>query len=87
MAVRAKFRVGKKIEFLGGSKVVDGKYEACTTHTIYLSPVSGGSAEDKAFHTATPSGNIELVTVNEQAAADLILGESYYVSFEKAPSE
>lgn len=53
--------------------------------TIELCPVTGGSEENKAFFDATPSGNIKLGTVNQDAAAAFELGAEYYVDFTPAP--
>lgn len=52
--------------------------------TINLNPVSDGSAENKAFFEATPSGRIELGTINEDAARQFELGKSYFVDFTPA---
>lgn len=49
--------------------------------TIKLSPVTGGSEENKQFYAATPSGTIELGTLNQQATDQFELGAEYYVDF------
>lgn len=49
--------------------------------TIKLNPVTSGSDENKAFFEATPSGSIELGTINADAAAAFDLGKEYYVDF------
>jgi hypothetical protein len=54
------------------------------TQTIKLTPVVGGSEENEAFYEATPSGSIDLMTVNEEAAKNFELGKSYYVDFTPA---
>lgn len=54
------------------------------TQTIKLTPVVGGSEENKAFYEATPSGSIELMTVNEETAKSFELGKYYYVDFTPA---
>jgi hypothetical protein len=51
------------------------------TQTIKLTPVTSGSEENKAFYEATPSGSIEIMTVNEEVAKNFELGKSYYVDF------
>ena len=50
-------------------------------HSIKLLPVTDGSSENKLFYEATPSGIIELGTVNEAAAKCFELGKSYYIDF------
>jgi hypothetical protein len=54
------------------------------TKTIKLTPVTSGSEENKAFYEATPSGSIQLLTLNEEAAKNFELGKSYYVDFTPA---
>jgi len=49
--------------------------------TIKLTPVTSGSEENKVFFEATPVGNIELGTVNAEAAKTFELGKSYYIDF------
>lgn len=52
--------------------------------TIKLTPVTSGSGENKSFYEATPSGSIELGTVNEAAAKSFELGKAYYIDFTPA---
>lgn len=54
-------------------------------HTIKMSPVSGGSEENKAFWSATPGGTIEFNSVNDRAVGQFEIGKEYYVDF--APAE
>lgn len=88
-AVRAKFTVSR-IELTPGSRYVgkdgDGRslYESCTMYTIYLHPVTGGDSENEKFFASTPSGEIKLGTVNEEAAKSFYLGKPYYVEFTPA---
>lgn len=76
MTVRAKFKVNR-IERSSWGKGVE-------VQTIVLSPVTGGTDENKAFWQATPSGEIKLATVNAAAAAAFELDGEYYVEFTKA---
>lgn len=76
MSVRAKF----KCESIERSRWQDGK----EVHTVKLSPVYGGSEENKKFYAASPCGKIELGTLNPEAAAAFELGKSYYVDFTPA---
>jgi hypothetical protein len=87
--VRAKFRVSK-IELTPGSKFV-GKsettgapqYEATKLSTIYLYPVTGSSPDDEntRFFASTPSGEIKLGTVSDEAASQFELNKEYYIDF------
>lgn len=80
MTVRAKFKVSEITRRPGfnGAKEVQ---------VIKLHPVTGGSDENKAFYAATPGGNIELGTVNAEAAGEFELGAEFYVDFTPAPAE
>jgi hypothetical protein len=77
MSVRAKFAV------VGIEKT---KYGQDVMQTIKLNPVSSGSEENKMFWRYSPSGRIELGTVNAEAAAEFELGGEYYIDFSKAPT-
>jgi hypothetical protein len=93
--VRAKFRV-EAIEITHQSgypeKTADGKvdYSKPVTRemrTIKASPVFGNgdpSHENTKFWQATPSGRVELGTVNAEAAAIFEVGKEYYVDFTPA---
>lgn len=52
--------------------------------TVRLEPVSSGSPENAAFYAATPSGQIELSTLNAEAGNQFELGQAYYIDFTKA---
>lgn len=54
------------------------------TQTIKLTPVIGNSEENNAFFDLTPSGTIELMTLNQEAAKYFELGKSYYIDFTAA---
>lgn len=78
MGVCAKF----KVDTITRSKHWDkSKGEI---HTIRLTPVTSGSDENAEFYAATPSGSIDLATVNQQAGEQFELGQEYYVDFTKA---
>ena len=74
--VRAKFTVIA----IERSKAYDGR----EVQTIKLRPVTDGSDENKEFFAYTPSGSIELGTVNAEAAGEFELGKQYYVDFTAA---
>lgn len=80
MSVRAKFRVDRIERSLHWDRT-KGEIQ-----TIVMSPVCDGSDENKRFYAATPSGQVNLGTVNGEAAAQFQLGEEYYVDFTPAKS-
>lgn len=67
--VRAKFKVQSVTETEGGLK------------TASLQPVSSGSPENAEFFKWTPSGSIQLGTINPAAAEQFKPGTSFYVDF------
>lgn len=71
LMTRAKFTVVSKTQTLDGFRV-------------HMLPVTSGSEENKAFYEWTPSGSIDLGTINPVAAEQLELGKEYYVDFTPA---
>ncbi|MDE2102608.1 MAG: hypothetical protein KGL39_35505 [Patescibacteria group bacterium] len=72
MSVRAKFKV-ESVEHTADSA------------NVKLSAVISGSEENKQFFRWTPSGGIQLSTVNKEAANRFEPGKEYYVDFTPAP--
>lgn len=72
MTVRAKFKVQSVTESEGGLK------------TANLSPVTSGSPENERFFKWTPGGQIQLGTINPDAAAQFVPGRQFYVDFTPA---
>lgn len=72
MTVRAKFRVSSISETSGNLK------------TIKLAPVIGGSPENEQFFKWTPSGEINLGTLNEEASKQFAVDQVFYVDFTPA---
>jgi hypothetical protein len=71
MSVRAKFRCHyKEKQFVGTEN---------ETALIRMSPVYGGSEENKEFFRATPCGDISFYTVNKAAAEQIEQGKDYYI--------
>ncbi len=68
MSVRAKFKVDQISAMEGGSR-------------IDLSAVMNGSPENEEFFKYTPSGKIQLSTVNPNAVAQFREGQEFYVDF------
>lgn len=50
---------------------------------IKLSPVTPKEGEDSIFGEATPSGQVEMLTVREDVADFFVPGKSYYLDFSK----
>ncbi len=80
MAVRAKFYVSEVKKSKNNWGGADG--ELLTT--IKLSPVSGGSEENKQFFRWTPAGSIDLGTVNPAVVDQFHIGDEFYVDFTPA---
>lgn len=74
MSIRAKFCVASVSGSADGSEIT-------------LNPVYTGSAENESFYAATPAGEIRLNVVNPAAAAQFIVGASFYVDFTRAEPE
>lgn len=69
MTIRAKFKVQSVTEQEGGLK------------TATLHPVTSGSPENAQFFKWTPSGQIQLGTINPAAAEQFVPGKEFYVDF------
>lgn len=79
MTVRAKFKVQSittRKHWQGDGLIGE----------VELTPVTGGSDENKAFYAATPGGSIKLATINEAALAQFPIGAEIYVDFTPAGS-
>jgi hypothetical protein len=72
MSVRAKF------------KVTSITYTEVNGAAVALSPVISGSKENEDFFKWTPSGEIRLSTINEDAAVQFKPGTQFYVDFTPA---
>jgi hypothetical protein len=91
MTVRAKFKV-QRVECMEhmrrAGKTADGtvRYERGELRTIVLAPVYSNdpASENAKFWAATPSGEIKLGTINEQAWGYFELGQEYYIDFVRA---
>lgn len=76
MSVRAKFKCTSKEANPHGNGDL-----------VRLDPVIDGSEENKRFYSYTPGGQIQLGTVNPQAAEQFEVGQEYYVDFHRASNE
>lgn len=78
MSVRAKFKVE--------SVTTRANWQRDKGHigTVRLVPVMDGSEENKRFYDATPSGAIELGTINQDALKQFEIGREFYVDFTPA---
>ena len=90
MSVRAKFQLNSyttSLQHVRYEPKADGSgpdfdrpvQKEC--RTLNLTPVKGDSPEDKAFWDATPTGSIQLGTVNPEAWKHFEIGKTYYVDF------
>lgn len=73
-SVRAKFTCTSKTEDLGD------------VGTAQFAPVTEGSEENEKFFRWTPSGHIQLGTINGAALAQFKVGAEYYIDFTPAKS-
>lgn len=79
MNVRAKF-ICQRLE--------NQKYQGGENTKIVLTAVTAyNSPEDKPFWDATPTGTIELSTVNQFAVKHFVPGKKYFIDFIEAPEE
>lgn len=81
MTVRAKFKVQ--------SITTSAHWQSDKGHigTVKLVPVMGGSEENKRFYEASPSGQIELGTINQAALEQFVIGKEFYVDFTLAEAQ
>lgn len=91
MAVRLKFRCHEVRKNAGtkdsGEKTEQGftKYVPCEVGGVKLAPIMGSDdAENKAFYQATPGGQIDFSTINEEALKQFEIGADYYITIERA---
>ena len=93
MSVRAKFKVDSFSSCLyQRTKDQTKSYSAENTEkvemrTVVLSPVHGNgdpNHENAKFWNATPSGRLELGTINPEAWEQFELGKEYYIDFTPA---
>jgi hypothetical protein len=78
MTVRAKFYVSEVKESLYQSQ------NSGTLTTIKLMPVVSGSEENKQFYRWSPSGSIDLGTVNPAVVEQFHIGDEFYIDFTPA---
>lgn len=91
MSVRAKFRLNSyttemHMRCLNPTAPRDEarRYEDVEKRTLNFTPVTNGSEEDKAFWDATPTGSLQLGTVNPAAWEQFEIGKTYYLDFTPA---
>lgn len=92
MSVRAKFKcVGFDATQQNFMNPETGKYDnVVELRTVRLQPVYGNgdpNHENTKFWNASPSGSIQLGTVNPAAWGAFELGAEYYVDFTPAPKD
>lgn len=84
--VRAKFRLNSYTAELHGRNAEDGSRTSVEKRTLNFTPVysSNGNDENKRFWDATPSGSLQLGTVNPDAWSQFEVGKEYYLDFTPA---
>lgn len=78
--VRAKFYVSEVKQ----SRTNWGSQEGELLTTVKLQPVTGNSEENKSFFRWTPSGSIDLGTVNPAVVEQFHIGDEFYIDFTPA---
>ena len=63
------------------------KIQTADGYRIKFSAVYGDGEEAKKFFKQTPSGALEMGTVNDAAAAMFVPGRRYYLDLTPAPAE
>lgn len=68
-----------------GTQPMNEVYEDCAQPTVKLVAQSDdGLPENRRYHSATPSGSVELTITNWAAAEFFELGHAYYLDFTPA---
>lgn len=80
MSILAKFVISEKVKTLISSH--EGK--PVYGYRIKGYPVYQGTEEEKEFFASTPSGNLELATINKAAADQVEPGDKVYITITKA---
>lgn len=55
--------------------------------TLTLMPVTHGSKENEKFFKYTPSGILEIGTINSEAIKQFVPGKEYYIDIQPADAE
>lgn len=76
MSVKLKFKVVEQTQRQNWNG------SATPIGSVKLSPVTGGSDENKSFYEATPGGSIEFSTINDAALKSLPIGAEVYVTLD-----
>lgn len=94
MSVRAKFRVYNitppvTTQVWVGQEDGQPVYEDKEIVNISMAPVTSSvdNEENSKFFASTPSGNINLGTVNMDAANEFVIGQDYYLDFTAVGNE
>lgn len=80
MGIIAKFMISAKTKTL----ISNHEGKPVYGYRIEGYPVYTGYEEDKKFFASTPSGKLELATINKEAADQVQPGDKVYVTIEKA---
>jgi hypothetical protein len=82
MAIIAKFFISEKTKM----KISSHEGQPVYGYKIKGYPVYQGDEENKKFFASTPSGTLELATVNKAAADQIEPGDEVFITIEKAVS-
>lgn len=74
MNTRAKFYVVSRTELHGST----------LSYVVKMNPVISGSKENESFYKWTPSGSLELGTINAEVAEQFKPGKQFYLDFTEA---
>ena len=72
MVIKAKFKCTSITKFEGGNE------------SVSLTPVYGGSDENKTWSEFTPSGKLEMMITAKGAVGQFVPGEEYYLDITPA---
>lgn len=84
-SVRVKFicmSIERRMSYHWNSITIE--HEEREMRTVTLTPVSGGSEENKRFWNATPAGTLQLGMINLEAAEAFDIGKEYYLDISPA---
>ena len=84
-SVRAKFicmSIERRMSYHWNSITIE--HEEREMRTVTLTPVSGGSEENKRFWNASPAGTLQLGMINLEAAEAFDIGKEYYLDISPA---
>jgi hypothetical protein len=77
-------KIRRKIMVVRAKFIVQSIARTTSGHQVMLTPVTSGSEENQSFYKYTPSGSINLTTINDAAMEAFgNPGDAFYVDFTK----